>query len=125
MKRFHTKPRKVPAATSDPRVNTALTALRALPGLRPRALAKLVGLSPCRLKHLFKQEVGLSTMECAMELRLEAARERLVGTAHSIKQIRQDVGIPDAANFIHFFKRRFAVTPSEFRRMVRKPCPDK
>jgi transcriptional regulator GlxA family with amidase domain len=40
-----------------------------------------------------------------MEMRLLRASELLVTTFQSVKEIRNEAGIPDASNFAHRFKR--------------------
>jgi two-component system response regulator YesN len=92
-------------------------ALRAQPQLRVSQLAPMVDLSPNYLERLFKKHVGTSITEYSMEMRLLRASELLVTTFHSVKEIRNEVGIPDASNFAHRFKRRFGLPPSKYRKV--------
>ena len=78
----------------------------------------MVDLSPNYLERLFKQHVGASITEYSMEVRLLRASELLVTTFHSVKEIRNEAGIPDASNFAHRFKKRFGIPPSEYRNVA-------
>jgi transcriptional regulator GlxA family with amidase domain len=100
----------------DPRVATVIRALGEQPRLRTHELATLVGLGKERLRQLFRKEVGVSIGDFAMEVRLQAACVLLRTTNRSLKQICDDVGIPDPSNFTRHFKRRFLQTPSEYRK---------
>jgi len=102
---------------SDERILRALQLLRVNPRLRLHELAKIFEMSPSRLRHLFKRDVGVSIGEFMRELRLERAKELLQQTYRSQKEIRHDVGIPDAANFSRQFNKRFGMTPSACRRV--------
>jgi AraC-like DNA-binding protein len=82
------------------------------------ALAELsakVGLSPSRLEHLFKMDVGVSIREYVLVHRLEAAADLLAATDLRIKEICYQVGFGDVAGFDHLFKRKFGVAPSDYR----------
>jgi AraC family transcriptional regulator, arabinose operon regulatory protein len=106
----------IAANDADKRISHALQLLRANPRLRLRELAQVFDMSPSRLRHVFKRDVGVSIGEFMQELRLERAKELLQQTYRSQKEIRHDVGIPDAANFSRQFNRRFGMTPSACRR---------
>ena len=100
---------------SDRRIVHVLHVLNVEPWLGPKHLAATVELSPSHLRHLFKQQMGTSITAFARELRLQLAGQLLRTTFRSLKQIRYDVGIPDASNFVRDFKRRFGMTPSVYR----------
>jgi len=78
----------------------------------------MVGLSPWHLEHLFKKEMALSIGAFSLEVRLRRARKLLTTTFQSIKQIRCEVGIPNASNFVRHFRQRFDSTPSDYRKSV-------
>lgn len=81
-----------------------------------RCLAKAVGLSTPYFSQLFKLETGVPLGEYLIRLRMERAGQLLATTFMSIKQIMADVGYYNKANFGRSFKKRFDVTPSEYRR---------
>jgi transcriptional regulator GlxA family with amidase domain len=106
--------------SKDTRVDDVIRALSVQPILRTAELAIVVGLGSSHLRHLFRRHLGFSIDAYRMEARLLRACDLLTGTVLSVKQIRYEIGIPDASNFVHHFRRRFGVTPSSFRRTVEK-----
>ena len=78
-------------------------------------LADEVGLSPSRLAHLFREEEGKSIQSYVKERRLTMAAMFLVQTHDRISQIAYTVGFGDVSNFNHAFKRRFAMSPRQYR----------
>jgi AraC-like DNA-binding protein len=78
-------------------------------------LAEVVGLGASRLEHLFKQHARVSIREFIRERRLAAAAELIAGTAERISVISFRVGFQHVANFNHAFKKRFGVSPREYR----------
>ncbi len=97
----------------DRRVSRVLDELRADPN-RYGAIAELaesVGLSPRRLRHLFRDQLGISCQRYLVWLRLyQAVREMAVGT--SITDAAHQVGFADAAYLTRTFRRMFGITPS-------------
>ena len=78
-------------------------------------LAELVGLSASRLAHLFRDETGMSIQSYIVERRLFMAAMLIVQSDEQISQIAYRVGFGDVSNFNHSFKRRFAMSPREYR----------
>jgi len=78
-------------------------------------LADEVGLSASRLAHLFREEEGKSIQSYVKERRLTMAAMFLVQTHDRISQIAYTVGFGDVSNFNHAFKRRFAMSPRQYR----------
>jgi len=78
-------------------------------------LAGAVGLSASRLAHLFRNEVGSSIQAYVLERRLVMAAMLIAQTDERISQIAYRVGFGDVSNFNHAFKRRFAMSPREYR----------
>jgi AraC family transcriptional regulator of arabinose operon len=81
-----------------------------------RDLAEAVNLSPGRLAHLFKSELGLSPQRYLNQIRLEKARECLANGMLSVKEIGAEVGIPTVSCFCRSFKARYGTTPGEYRK---------
>ena len=79
-------------------------------------LADEVGLSASRLAHLFREEVGRSIQSYLLERRLIMAAMLIVQTHERISQIAYSVGFGDVSNFNHAFKRRFQMSPRQYRR---------
>ena len=78
-------------------------------------LAEDVGLSGSRLAHLFRDETGMSIQSYIIERRLFMAAMLIVQSDEQISQIAYRVGFGDVSNFNHSFKRRFAMSPREYR----------
>ena len=78
-------------------------------------LADEVGLSASRLAHLFREEQGKSIQSYVQERRLMMAAMFIVQTHERISQIAYSVGFGDVSNFNHAFKRRFAMSPRQYR----------
>jgi transcriptional regulator GlxA family with amidase domain len=75
----------------------------------------LADLSPSRGNNLFKAEFGKSPGQYLKELRMQKARLLLESTPMKIKQVRLAVGYRDHRHFFQDFKKRFGLTPSEYR----------
>ena len=101
----------------DRRVSEILILLQARPNLRAAQLAPIVGLTKSRLHHLFKKEVGINIGTYAKRIQLTRAAELLKETHRSLKEIRNEIGIPNAPNFVRHFKRRFGISPSAYRQL--------
>ncbi len=101
----------------DTRVKSVINIMRrGLPDdLSIRILSKAVNLSSARLRQLFKKDAGRSPMQYLRDLRMQTACELLRSTFLSIKEITARSGIGDTSHFGHDFKKRYGVTPSEFR----------
>lgn len=83
--------------------------------VRVQELASDVGLGTSRLEHLFKREASVSIRDYVRERRLEAAASLLVTTGERISAVSYQVGFPDVPNFNHAFKRRFGMSPRQYR----------
>ena len=78
-------------------------------------LADGVGLSSSRLAHLFRRDMGMSIQSYVIERRLQMAAMQVVQSHEQISQIAYSVGFRDVSNFNHAFKRRFGMSPREYR----------
>ena len=81
-----------------------------------KTLATLVNLSPSRFRHLFKQETGTSPAQYLKEYRLRKAEKMLRTTFLSVKQVLKHVGLGSNAHFVHDFRKKHGMTPTEYRR---------
>ena len=87
-------------------------------GVRVRDLALQVGLGASRLEHLFKSEARVSIRAYILERRLTEAAAMLSDTDERISAISYSVGFRDCSNFNHAFKKRFGVSPRDYRANV-------
>ena len=72
-------------------------------------------ISPPYLSRRFKEKTGVTLVEYLEDVRLDKAREYLVNSEAQIADICQQVGYMDPAYFAKLFKRKFNVSPSEYR----------
>ena len=101
----------------DPRVQQVLDIISK--NLRARhtveTLAQEVALSPSRLAHLFKQEVGDSLINKLVELRLTHAARLLSFTSDSISTIADETGFHSAFYFSRQFQQHYGMSPRAYR----------
>lgn len=83
-----------------------------------RTLAKMVSLSPSRLRHLFKQETGTSPTQFLRDFRLRKAETMLRTTFLSVKQILKQVGLRSNSHFVRDFRKVYGMTPTAYRRSI-------
>ncbi len=83
--------------------------------VRISQIAETVQLSSSRLRHVFKQNTGVSLRSHLKMLRLRKARHLLETTQQPIKDIAVLVGLPDVSHFDKHYKSVFGETPSQTR----------
>lgn len=83
--------------------------------LRVSDLARDVGLGCSRLEHLFQEQARISIRDFIRERRLSAAAALLETTEERISTISYNVGFRDVSNFNHAFKKRYGLTPRQYR----------
>lgn len=79
-------------------------------------LALRVNLSASRFRHLFKEETGFSINQYLRERRLERAEFLLRTTFLSIKEVALEAGLRSTSHFVHYFKKKYGVTPTAHRK---------
>jgi AraC family transcriptional regulator of arabinose operon len=101
----------------DPRVSIVLEITRRKfdRPLLVRDLAARLRISPSRLEHLVKQEVGQSLKSYLRGVRMAKAGDMLNDPAIRIKEVAASVGYTDACNFSRDFKKHHGVPPSRIR----------
>lgn len=95
------------------------------PALTPEALAADAGLSPRHLRRVFAT-VGTTPARFLLDERLEASARELADPARahlSISRVCLDHGFTGAAQFSRVFRRRFGMSPREYRAAM-TPLPD-
>lgn len=74
-------------------------------------MAKAVKLSPWRLAHIFKTEVGISPLRYLTLVRLQKARHHLETGFLTVREIAAAVGIHNASHFTRTFKAAYGSSP--------------
>lgn len=88
------------------------------------ALAQDLGVNKDKLTSLFRARLGLTVFEYATEVRLDRSRQELAETEQRIQQIAMRAGYRNAGDFTRAFKRRFGMTPREYRLTCLDSVPD-
>jgi AraC-like DNA-binding protein len=78
-------------------------------------LAQMENLSVSRYNYLFRRSVGISPKSYLINLRLNTARQLLLETDMSVKQIAVCVGYDDGCYFSRIFKTHNSLSPEQFR----------
>lgn len=84
--------------------------------IRLEDLARAAGTSKSRLHARFQRELGTAPMAWVRELRLQAARDRLLTTAEPVAAIGVACGFPDQFHFSRAMRARFGAAPLRLRR---------
>ncbi|MBS0055912.1 arabinose operon transcriptional regulator AraC [Yersinia sp. Marseille-Q3913] len=107
-----------PQRIMDPRVIEACQFITGnLAGeLRIDEVARHVCLSPSRLAHLFREQVGINILRWREDQRVIRAKLLLQTTQEPIATIGRVVGYDDQLYFSRVFRKRVGVSPSDFRR---------
>lgn len=79
-------------------------------------LAKMVYLSPTYLSYLFKKQLGITFKEYLINIRLKKSKELIETTNLSIGEISKLVGIEDQNYFSRLFKKKFGVSPLNYKK---------
>ncbi|MBS4176135.1 helix-turn-helix domain-containing protein [Lederbergia citrea] len=82
------------------------------------SLSKQVALSPSRLSHLFREQVGDSIMATLLSMRLRHAARLLEFTNRAISEIADDVGFSSPFYFTKQFTAFFGMNPRDFRKKM-------
>ncbi len=84
-------------------------------------IAKEVYLSPSRLSHVIKSELGITLGNYISKVRVEKAKALLKDRELPISHIALEVGFPDQSYFTKVFKKVEKCTPKDFRQNVIEP----
>lgn len=106
---------------TDRRLITAIRAMedhKAEP-LRIGQIAIVAGLSERQLGRLFMSEFGKSPSDFYLDIRLKAAKSRLLNSTDSMEDVAENVGFSSLSHFSRTFKAWAGETPSAIRRSHR------
>ena len=75
-------------------------------------LAKAVNLSPSRLSHLFKAQMGIAIQKFIIWIRMKAATTYMLEESMHLTKAAYNAGFYDTAHFSKHFKEIFGIKPS-------------
>ncbi|MBC7105047.1 MAG: helix-turn-helix domain-containing protein, partial [Firmicutes bacterium] len=78
-------------------------------------VARVIYLNPQYFSRVFRREMGMTFVDYLTMVRLEKAKELLLGSDLPVGVIAREVGYPDANYFSRIFKKRERVSPTEYR----------
>jgi transcriptional regulator GlxA family with amidase domain len=78
--------------------------------------ARRFNISSSRLRHLFKENVGVPPHTYLRIMRLNEAKRLLSTTFASVKEVSARVGYGDCSHFVRDYRLRFGERPSQTRR---------
>lgn len=78
-------------------------------------VSREVNISPYYFSKLFKEETGTNFIEYLTNLRMDKAKELLLRTEYSIKEICSMSGYADPNYFSRIFKKHTGLTPTEYK----------
>jgi AraC-like DNA-binding protein len=84
-------------------------------------VAKAVGYSPAYLTDLVRHETGRTVNQWISEYRLTRASWLLLETNQTVSQIAKTVGYQHIGYFFRQFRRRYGMTPKNWRESQRGP----
>jgi len=117
---------QAPPATGDPGSHAIELAIARLEGdlgreVDMKAMAQELGVSYSWFRTAFAMHTGLAPHQYLLEMRLVRARNLLVGTRLTVKEIAVQTGFQDEHYFSRLFRQKLNVTPSEWRNRGQKP----
>jgi len=78
-------------------------------------MADYASMSERHFRRVFNEHMRMSPKDYLQQLKLEHARGLLMSSSMQIEQIAHSIGISQADIFRRVFKKRFGLTPSEYR----------
>ena len=83
-------------------------------------LAKARNLSTTHFARLFKNKMGLSTLQYFNQLKIQKSCQYLYFSNKSIKEICHELGFSDPFYFSRLFKKFIGMSPSEYKKLHKK-----
>lgn len=78
-------------------------------------LASKLGTNERKLTEIFRQRVQMTVFDYFSDLRLQTARHLLEGSGMKVQSIASHVGYRNAGDFTRAFRRRYELSPREYR----------
>lgn len=87
-------------------------------GIKVADVTDYVGISRTYLNQVFQKELGLPVQTFLIDYRLHKAANMLLSTPLAVSQVSDNVGYSDALAFSKAFKKKFGVSPKNYRTHV-------
>lgn len=81
-----------------------------------RTIAEKFHRAPAHLTTRFRKATGLPVMECVLEKRMDAAKYLLEHSSQPVRAVAEHIGYTDLSLFSRQFRRRYGVSPSQWRK---------
>ena len=78
-------------------------------------ISRIAAMAPSTLLPVFKKVTGYSPIDYLLHVRLAKAAEMLLKTEKTISEIAQDCGFADSNYFSRQFRRKYSLSPREYR----------
>jgi len=82
-------------------------------------IAREVGVHPVSLAQAFRRWFGCTVGDFSRSERLERAANTLTTTTLPVRAVGQEAGFPDHSHFSRVFRRRYGLSPGQYRRGFR------
>ncbi len=79
------------------------------------SLAKILGISEVYLRKLFMKQYKTTPKQLILDIRIQTAKQMLVGTPLSVIAIAEKCGFSNPYHFCRIFKQRTELTPTQYR----------
>ena len=99
--------------------NTITYILAHYSDLSEEMCARELGVSSAYLSRVFKKGMKTSFTSYLNDVRLKEAEKRLLSGDESMTEIAEQVGFSTVAYFIASFKKKYHVTPNQYRKRLR------
>lgn len=86
--------------------------------IRIDEIAKFVGVSKAYLQRIYRAYTGTTILKAINTIRVERAKQMLMSSNLSVKQVGEQSGFRNNQHFIYEFKETTGVTPSEYRKRL-------
>lgn len=112
----------LPASGSDRTIDAIIEFIQShyCENLSAASLSERFGLSANYISSLLKQELGIRYNDYITQLRLNHAKELLITTNHSVKDITVACGYFSQSHFTKLFLEHIGCTPAEYRKNTKK-----
>ncbi len=88
-------------------------------GIKITDVADYIGINRTYLTSIFKAKMHVSPQEYLMQVRMDKSRELLLNTDVPIYVVAQEVGYSDQLAFSKIFKRKYGLSPDQYRKKHR------